>query len=60
MVHKLLIGKIAEQLKLKKLTYYDLAKLTGYSHSSITAFMCGDRESDNLAKSIANALKIKI
>ena len=38
----------------------DLAKATGYTKSTIEAFMAGARESDNVKAAIAAALEIEI
>lgn len=51
---------MAGELKLRKMTYNDLAKKTGYKKSTITAFMNGYRNSKNVAEKIADALKLKI
>jgi hypothetical protein len=34
--------------------------MTGFKKSTIDAFMCGVRKSDNVAKAIAAALKIEL
>lgn len=44
----------------KKYTNADIAKLTGYTKKTIESFMCGARESENVAKAIAKALNIEI
>jgi len=44
----------------RKLTNADIAKRTGYSLSSIEAFMAGNRPSENIAKQIATALNIEL
>jgi len=59
-IYRLFCGKVAEQKKLHKLTNADLAKMTGYRKKSIEAFMCGARESEAIAKSIAAALGIEL
>jgi hypothetical protein len=59
-IYRLFRAKIAEQKKLRNLTNADMAKLTGYTKSTIDAFMCGVRESENVAKAIAEALDIEI
>ena len=53
-------AKIAEQKKLRNLTNADIAKMTGYTKSTIDAFMCGVRESEKVAKAIAKALGIEL
>lgn len=60
MVYSILRGKIAGKKKLHKLTNADIARKTGYSKSAIEAFMCGVRESDNIAKAVASVLDIEI
>lgn len=52
-------GKIAEQKKLRRLTNGDIAKMTGYSVSTINAFMAGRRENDKIANAIAKVLDIE-
>ena len=59
-IYRLFRAKIAEQKQLRKLTNADMAKLTGYTKSTIDAFMCGVRESDAVAKAIAKVLDIEL
>ena len=59
-IYKLFCGKVAEQKKLRKLTNADLGRMTGYSKKTIEAFMCGTRESESVAKALANVLKIEL
>lgn len=59
-IYELFRGKVAEQKKLRKLNYNELAKMTGCSLASIKAFMCGVRESDRTAKVLAKALNIEL
>lgn len=59
-IYTLLRAKVAEQKKLRNLTNKDIAKMTGYTKSTIDAFMCGVRESDKVAKAIATALGIEL
>ena len=58
-IYMLLIAEIKKQLYLKKLEYKDIAKMTGYKTSTISAFMCGARQNETVAKSIASALGIE-
>ena len=58
-IYKLLISEIKNQLYLKNLEYKDVAKMTGYKTATISAFMCGARQSKTVARSIANALGIE-
>lgn len=60
LIYKVFIGKIAEQKKLLSLTDNDIAKMTGYTCSTIRAFMCGVRQSESVAKAIAVALKLEL
>lgn len=57
--YELFRGKIAEQKKLRRLTNGDIAKMTGYSVSTINAFMAGNRENDKIANAIAKVLDIE-
>lgn len=58
-IYELFRGKIAEQKKIRHLTDADIAKMTGYTRSTIRAFMCGARENEKIATAIAQALKIE-
>ena len=58
--YELLIGKIAEQKKLRRLTYMDIAKMTGYKPNTINMFMNGYRQSENVARAIARALNVEM
>jgi hypothetical protein len=58
-IYELFRGKIAEQKKLRRLTNGDIAKMTGYSVSTINAFMAGNRENDKIANAIAKVLDIE-
>jgi len=49
-----------KQKRIKQLTNADLGHLTGFSRSTIDAFMAGARESENVARAIAKALKIEM
>jgi transcriptional regulator with XRE-family HTH domain len=59
-IYELLRGEIAKQRKMKKLTNEEIGKMAGYKKSSVDAFMSGVRETERLAKAIANALEIEI
>ena len=52
-IYELFRGKIAEQKKIRRLTDADIAKMTGYTTSTIRAFMCGVRENEKIANAIA-------
>lgn len=58
-MYELLRGKIAEQKKLRKLTDWDISKMTGLSVATIRAFSCGARETEQTANAIAKALGIE-
>lgn len=53
------VAEVDKQKRLKNLTNADIAKLTGYTRSTIDAFMGGFRDSNNVRKAIAEALKIE-
>lgn len=59
-IYEIFKGKIAEQKQLRNLTNADIGKMSGYSVKTIDAFMSGTRESERLAKAIAEALSIKM
>ena len=59
-IYKFFIAEVKKQLSLKGWKYADLAKATGYTVGTIEAFMCGARESENMAKCISKVLGIKI
>ena len=59
-IYKFFIAEVKKQLSLKGWKYADLAKATGYIVGTIEAFMCGARESENMAKCISKVLGIKI
>lgn len=58
-IYELFRGKIAEQKKIRRLRDADIAKMTGYTTSTIRAFMCGSRENEKIATAIAQALGIE-
>ena len=58
-IYKYFIAEVKKQLSLKGWKYADLAKATGYTVGAIEAFMCGARESKNMAKCIAQVLGIE-
>lgn len=59
-IYEIFKGEIAKQKKLRHLTNADIGKMSGYSVKTIDAFMSGTRESERLAKAIAEALSIKM
>ena len=58
--NRLFIAEVKKQQSIKNLTYNDLEKLTGISKSTIGAFMCGARDSEDVKKALARALDIEI
>ena len=59
-MNRLFIAEVRRHLSLRKWKYKDLAKATGYKTSTISAFMTGLRDSDNVKKAIATALQIEV
>jgi len=59
-IYEIFIGKVAEQKKLKKLTYADIGKMAGYKPNTISCFMNGFKQSDNVANAIAKVLNIEL
>lgn len=55
-MYEALKGEVARRKQMHKLTYVDLAKMTGYEPQTIAAFMCGARESDAVAEAITRAI----
>lgn len=53
-------GKVAEQKQVRKLNYEQIGKMAGYSKNAIAQFMCGKKESERVAKAIAQALDIEM
>lgn len=51
-------AEVKKQQCLKRLTYSDLEEITGYKASTIEAFMCGRKVTDNVALALAKALDI--
>ena len=58
--NSLFIAEVKKQQSLRNLTYTDLARLTGFSKSTIDAFMCGVRSGDRIKKALAEALEIQM
>jgi hypothetical protein len=59
-IYEIFRGKVAEQKKLRKITDADIAEMTGFTLSTIRAFMCGVRQGEKTAKSIAKVLGIEL
>ena len=57
--NSLFIAEVKKQQSVRNLTYTDLARLTGFSKSTIDAFMCGVRNGDRVKKALAEALEIQ-
>lgn len=59
-IYEVFKGKVAEQKQIRRLTYAEIGKMTGYSKNAIAQFMCGARESERVAKAIAKVLDIEL
>lgn len=57
-IYKLFIAEVKKRLSLKGWKYTELAHATGYELGTIKAFMCGYRQSENVANKIAEVLDI--
>ena len=55
-MYEALKGAIAKRKQIDHLTYRDLSELTGYKPSTLMAFMCGARETRNVAEALTRAL----
>lgn len=58
-IYRLFKAEVKKQLFLKNWKYKELAKATGKKESTISAFMIGHRESENVANCIAKVLGIE-
>lgn len=58
-MYELLKGEIKKQMFLRGLKPKDLAEMTGQKRSTINAFMCGARNSENTARLLAKVLEIE-
>ncbi|MCM1062637.1 MAG: helix-turn-helix domain-containing protein [Eubacterium sp.] len=58
--NSLFIAEVKKQQSITKLTYKDLERITGVPKSTISAFMCGAREGEDVKLALAKALEIKI
>lgn len=56
---EILKAEIKKQMFLRKLEYKDLEKLTGIKSGTISAFMCGARNSETTARALAKVLEIE-
>ena len=59
-IYELFREKIKHAKVDKKYTNADIAKLTGYTTSTVEAFMCGARVSDKVARAISKALNVEL
>ena len=59
-INRIFIAEVKKQLSIRRWKYADLAKATGYTRTTIEAFMIGKRDSENMIKAIATALEIEI
>ena len=53
-------AEVKKQMHLRGLRYEDLAKMTGLKRSTISAFMCGVRNSDTTARLLSKVLDIEL
>ncbi len=58
--NSLFIAEVKKKQSILNLTYRDLEKLTGISKSTISSFMCGARDSEDVKKVLADVLDIKL
>lgn len=58
-MYELLRAEIKKQMFLRKLEYKDLAAMVGLKRSTISAFMCGVRNSETTARALAKVLEIE-
>ncbi len=58
-MYELLKAEVKKQMYLRDLEYKDLAELTGIKRSTISAFMCGVRNSETTARALARVLEIE-
>ena len=50
------IGEVKKRLSIRGMTYEKLAKMTGYSESTIRKYMCGRYSNDNPRERIERVL----
>lgn len=50
-------GDIARIKQLRRLTYADIGKMTGYRENTIAQFMCGKKESPAVADALSKLIK---
>lgn len=59
-VNRLFIAEVKKQQSIKDLTYRDLERITGVPENTIKSFMRGARNSEEVKRSLAEALNIDI
>ena len=59
-MYEIFRGEVAKVVKIRRLSYQKIADMTGFKVSTIRAFMCGARNSDQVAKAISKALEIEL
>lgn len=59
-IYELFKAEVCKQKRLRRLNNKKLAEMTGFTKSTIDAFMCGVRDSDSVAIAIARVLDIEI
>lgn len=58
-MYESLKGEVARIKQIRKLTYEDLAEITGYKPNTIAQFMSGTRETEAVASALARGLDIQ-
>lgn len=58
-MYEILKAEIKKQMFLRKLEYKDLADMIGVKRSTVSAFMCGVRNSEATARKLAKVLEIE-
>ena len=59
-LYELFRAEVKKQMHLRNLTYEDLSKMIGVKRCTVSAFMCGVRDSDTTAHLLAKALDIEL
>ena len=59
-MYEIFRGEVAKVVKIRRLSYQEIADMTGFKLSTIRAFMCGVRNSDQVARAIGKALGIDV
>ncbi len=58
--NSLFIAEVKKKQSILNLTYKDLERMTRVPKSTISSFMCGARDSNEVKKALAKALDIEI